>query len=83
MTAKQQAIKDIKDDLMQENRCFLAFNNSLNPVMDRLVRDQIEQQQCLFKAPFKANTQLVARCFYHKSDNIKYENYEKYYETER
>lgn len=42
--AKTQAISDIKDFLTANHRCFLAFNRSLNPIMNSLVEDQIKEQ---------------------------------------
>lgn len=45
MTAKQQAIRDIKESLRSERKSFLAFHKELNPVMDYLVNEHIQQQQ--------------------------------------
>lgn len=44
MTAKEQAVIDIKDELRQQCRCFLAFRERLNPVMDRLVDTYTKRQ---------------------------------------
>ena len=44
MTARQQAIQDIKDDLRQHNLSFIAFRKELNPIMDRLVNQQLKEQ---------------------------------------
>ena len=45
--AKQQAIEDIKNELKNSHKCFIAFLQYLNPVMDCLVSTQLEQQQNL------------------------------------
>ena len=39
-SAKQQAIKDIKDDLKRNGKCFLAFRTNLDNTMERLVDSQ-------------------------------------------
>ena len=44
MSAKEKAIQDIKEDLKKEKKVFLAFINDLNPIMDSLVKNQIQQQ---------------------------------------
>lgn len=45
MTARGTAIKDIKDDLMQESKSFLAFRKRLDPIMEKMVSDYIEMQE--------------------------------------
>ena len=45
MTAKQQALKDIKDELRQENKAFIAFRSELNPIMRRIVSEYLHQQR--------------------------------------
>lgn len=47
MTAKQQAIHDIKIELMQLDKCFIAYNTRLNPVMRKLVSNHIKLQSRL------------------------------------
>lgn len=47
MTAKEQAIRDIKNDLRQSGKCFLAFHRELNPIMSELVNNQINRQEHL------------------------------------
>lgn len=80
MTAKTLAIHDIKQDLMEQNKCFLAFQETLNPVMDKLVQEQITLQQSLYGLPTKANSQLIAHCHYCKATGqVIYQNYDKYY----
>lgn len=45
ITAKQQAVLDILDDLGRDSKCFLAFREKLNPVMDELVKNYIKLQE--------------------------------------
>ena len=45
MTAKQQAIQDIKDSLKKEGKAFIAFRSELNPVMRKLVSNQLKEQK--------------------------------------
>lgn len=49
MSAKQTAINDIKESLKEENKCFIAFHRVLNPIMDSLVRQQLDEQAKLNK----------------------------------
>ena len=44
MSAKQQAIKDIKQELSLHGKCFLAFRTELDPVMEELVSNQLKAQ---------------------------------------
>ena len=83
MTPKDLAVKDIKDDLMKENKAFLAFHNELNPAIRRIVSSQIREQVSItnpFNMPIRHKTQLMARCFFCKGE-VKLENYSKYYES--
>lgn len=43
--AKQQAVKDIKECLKQQNKAFIAFRSELNPIMDSIVDDYSRQQK--------------------------------------
>lgn len=45
MTAKEQAVQDIKDELRLSSRSFLAFRKKLDPIMDKLVEDYTKQQE--------------------------------------
>lgn len=45
MTARQQAVLDIKDELRRSNKCFLVFRRRLNPIMKDLVNDYIKAQE--------------------------------------
>ena len=45
MSAKQQAILDIKEELSRQGKCFIAFVEKLNPVMDYLVKEQLKEQE--------------------------------------
>ena len=47
MTAKQVAVRDIKNDLRQYAKCFLAFHKELDPVMKQLVKEQLKAQRLL------------------------------------
>lgn len=44
MTAKEQAIQDIKEELRIEGKSFLMFRKRLNPKMKELEDNYIEQQ---------------------------------------
>lgn len=45
MSAKSQAIKDIKQELSLHGKCFLAFRTELNTVMEKLVNNQLKAQR--------------------------------------
>ena len=45
MTAKQQAVKDIKRSLKEQRVSFLAFHRELDPVMEEIVNDYLEEQK--------------------------------------
>lgn len=45
MTAKKQAIKDIKEYLRQENRVFISYRTELDSTMNELVEEYIKQQE--------------------------------------
>jgi hypothetical protein len=45
MTPRQQAIKDIKEELKREHKPFIAFNTALNPIMKELVRHTLLMQK--------------------------------------
>lgn len=45
MTVEQQATQDIKDDLWQNSKCFIAFKKKLNPIMKKIVNSYIKQQE--------------------------------------
>lgn len=47
MTAKKSAIRDIKESLRNQGKCFLAFRQELNPIMDRLVSEQLKAQETI------------------------------------
>lgn len=44
MTAKETAIKDIKDELRQESRSFITFRKKLNPIMNFIVKRYLKLQ---------------------------------------
>lgn len=45
MSAKKQAIKDIKEDLISCQKCFIAFRHSLDPIMDDIVNKYLQMQE--------------------------------------
>jgi len=47
MTARQSAIEDIKSELHQSSKAFIAFNKKLNPVIKQITEDYINTQQSL------------------------------------
>ena len=49
MSAKQQAVRDIREALAKANKAFIAFHSELNPIMRELVREQLEAQKSLNK----------------------------------
>ena len=80
MSTKESAIQDIKEDLKKQRKCFIAFHNELNPVMRKLVIQQLREQSNLSQArPSHSNSQLVAHCFFTASGKVKLNNYSKYY----
>lgn len=86
MTAKKQAIMDIKDALRQNHKAFIAFRRELNPIMNKLVCNHIRQQQSisLWEPASKVNAQLVARCFFsHTTGTATLTNYESYYNKDK
>ena len=44
MEEKLQAIQDIKQDLELHGKCFIAFQERLNPYMEMLVKERIREQ---------------------------------------
>lgn len=45
MSAKDSAVQDIKESLKIQGKCFLAFRAELNPVMEKLVNEQLKAQE--------------------------------------
>ena len=83
MSAKEQAVLDIKNDLKAQGKCFIAFRSELNPVMHKLVTRQImeQKQHALFPSQCtRTNSQLMAHCFFLKGQ-VKLFNYSSYYEN--
>lgn len=80
MSAKEQAIIDMLPELEKRNKNFIAFRRELNPVMRKLVSQQIKEQQNItpFSTPTPSTSQLIAHCFFCKGE-VKYSNYSKYY----
>lgn len=44
-TARNEAIRDIKESLRGEHKCFIAFRPYLNPVMRCLVSQHLKEQK--------------------------------------
>ena len=44
MSVRQLAEQDIKDDLQQHGKCFIAFQKKLDPYMEMLVNERIREQ---------------------------------------
>ena len=45
--AKKQAIQDIKEELARNHKSFIMFRSNLNSVMNKLVKEQITEQEKL------------------------------------
>lgn len=45
MSARTEALKDIKAELRKEHKPFIAFNTALNPIMKELVRHTLLMQK--------------------------------------
>lgn len=82
MSVREIATQDIKEDLQKQSKCFLAFHSELDPIMDKLVREQLREQHSItpHHTPSPANSQLVAHCFFAKGE-AKLDNYDKYYKN--
>lgn len=79
MTARQQAIKDIQDELDKNKKTFIPFIARLNPIMGSLVDEQLRNQG-VQRIPSRRRGQLVAHCLLLTENEVKYSNYQKYYE---
>ena len=49
MTAKQAALKDIRQDLRSMSKSFITFNPKLDPVMESLTKEYIHRQKTVGK----------------------------------
>ena len=45
MSARQCAEMDIREELSRQGKCFIAFVERLNPVMDYLVKERLKEQE--------------------------------------
>ena len=83
MSARTQAIQDMMPELKKRNKSFIAFRRELNPVMRKLVSQQIKEQKSInpFSTPSHSNSQLVAHCFF-AHGQVEYNNYDEYYAHE-
>lgn len=79
MTAKQQAIKDIQDELDRNKKTFIPFLVGLNPIMGSLVDAQLKKQG-VKRIPSRSRGQLMAHCLCLSKDKVEYSNYSRYYE---
>jgi hypothetical protein len=43
--AREKAIQDIQEELSKCGKCFIAFVQRLNPIMDELVNEQLKAQE--------------------------------------
>lgn len=79
MTAKTAALQDIQDELRAENKIFIPFIASLNPIMTELVNKQLKRQG-MKRIPSRNRGQLIAHCLCISKNKVEYSNYKKYYE---
>lgn len=49
LTAKEQALKDIKTELRTQHKAFIAFKTELNPIIRKIVSEQLKAQKKLKK----------------------------------
>lgn len=49
LTAKEQALKDIKAELRTQHKAFIAFKTELNPIIKKIVSEQLKAQKKLKK----------------------------------
>lgn len=45
MTAREIALRDIKEELKQESRSFISFRTELNPAISQIVKDYSKIQE--------------------------------------
>lgn len=83
MSAQECAIQDMLPELQKQGKSFLSFQKELNPVMEQLIHSQVMQQIAaarLYPPPPKSQVQLVAKCFFCKSNGTAhFEFYDHYY----
>lgn len=44
MSVRELATQDIQEELSRQGKCFLAFRSELDPIMDKLVEEQSNEQ---------------------------------------
>ena len=44
MSVREIATKDIQEELSRQGKCFLAFHSELDPVMDRIVKNELKRR---------------------------------------
>lgn len=80
MTAKQQALKDIHNDLREQGKAFIAYHRELNQVMRQLVSDHLKQQKKKDKGLFPTtlrNYRHIAKCFLTKAGKPILKSYDR------
>ncbi len=45
MSAKEQAIQDIKEDLKKEGKAFISYRQELNGIMKKIVKEYTDAQK--------------------------------------
>lgn len=67
MTARQQAIKDIREELRNSHKSFIMFRTELNKKMLNIVNEQLKAQRQLKK---KEKQHGYTNCSYIPSDSV-------------
>lgn len=44
MSVREIATKDIQEELSRQGKCFLAFHSELDPVMDKIVENELKRR---------------------------------------
>ena len=44
MSVKELATRDIQEELSRQGKCFLAFHSELDPLMDRIVENELKRR---------------------------------------
>lgn len=45
MNAREQAIKDIKEELRKQHKCFLAFHKELDSPIEKIIKSYTTKQK--------------------------------------
>ena len=65
MNAKQQAIKDIKESLKKDGKCFINYRNELNIPIRKIINEQLREQRA------KSKTTI---CGFYYSKKVEFES---------